>query len=246
VNTPHSLEAAGFPPAGVVFPLAGHRLVVHEGEHPWVTENQADIEENWTREVAANPALFNGRMVFQRSLLLKDGHIQGDAYLAPFATFLHWRRLARPAGGFHLFALPLPISSDGALIAIRMGRHTANPGRVYCAAGSMDESDVVSGHCDLDFNMRREVLEETGFDIAAVRADAQTYALQSENTVTVFRRFFFDLTAEQMLDRIAAHVAADPEPEIDCALAIRDANPTAHDYPAFMPLLLNWLFDRKG
>jgi 8-oxo-dGTP pyrophosphatase MutT (NUDIX family) len=243
---PDPLEASGFPPAGEVFPLAGHRLAVHDGEHPWVTENRAGIDENWTREVAANPALFNGRMVFQRSLSLIKGRIEGEAYLAPFATFLHWRRQARPAGGFHLFALALPISSDGALIAIRMGRHTANPGRVYCAAGSMDESDVISGFCDLDFNMRREVREETGFDIAAARPDAQTFALQSHNTVTVFRRYFFDLTAGEMLDRIAAHVAEDPEPEIDCALAIRDADPAAHDYPAFMPPLLKWLFDPKG
>lgn len=246
MNIDHDLENAGFPPAGQVFPLAAHALVVHDGDHPWVLENQAAIEENWAREVAANPALFNGRMVFQRRLSLVDGRIEGEAYLAPFATFLHWRRLARPAGGYHLFALPLPISSDGALIAIRMGAHTANPGRVYCAAGSMDENDVVSGRCDLDFNMRREVLEETGFDIATARADAQTYAVQSDNTVTVFRRFFFDMTAQEMLDRIAAHVAADPEPEIDGALAIRDSDPAAHDYPAFMPPLLTWLFDRKG
>jgi hypothetical protein len=246
VNSHQSLEAAGFPPAGRVFPVAGHRLAVHDGDHPWVLENQAAIDENWAREVAANPALFNGRMVFQRNLSFADGHIDGEAYLAPFATFLHWRRLARPVGGYHLFALPLPISSDGALIAIRMGAHTANPGRVYCAAGSMDESDVIDGHCDLEFNMRREVLEETGFDIAAARQDLQSYAVQSDNTVTVFRRVFFDMTADEMLARIAAHVADDPEPEIDCALAIRDANPHAHDYPAFMPLVLNWLFDQKG
>lgn len=246
MNMPHGLEAAGFPPAGEVFPLAGHRLAVREGEHPWVVENRAAIEENWAREVAANPALFNGRMVFQRNLSFADGRIEGEAYLAPFATFLHWRRLARPAGGYHLFALPLPISSDGALIAIRMGRHTANPGRVYCAAGSMDESDVISGFCDLDFNMRREVQEETGFDLARARADDHTYAVHSDNTVTVFRRFYFDLTADDMLDRIAAHVADDPEPEIECALAIRDADPAAHDYPAFMPHLLTWLFDPKG
>jgi 8-oxo-dGTP pyrophosphatase MutT (NUDIX family) len=246
VNTQTSLEAAGFPPAGQVFPIVGYRLAVHEGDHPWVTDNRAAIEENWIREVAANPALFNGRMVFQRRLSFAEGRIEGDAYLAPFATFLHWRKLARPAGGYHLFGLPLPISSDGALIAIRMGRHTANPGRVYCAAGSMDESDVISGHCDLDFNMRREVQEETGFDLASARAEAQSYAVQSHNTVTVFRRFFFDLTADEMLARIAAHIAADPEPEIDCALAIRDADPAARDYPAFMPHLLTWLFDRKG
>lgn len=246
MNIDHSLEAAGFPPAGHIFPLAGHQLAVHEGDHPWVLENHAAIEENWAREIAANSALFNGRMVFQRRLSFINGRIEGEAYLAPFATFLHWRRLARPAGGYHLFALPLPISSDGAMIAIRMGGHTANPGRVYCAAGSMDESDVVSGHCDLDFNMRREVLEETGFDLTGARADDQVYAVQSDNTVTVFQRFFFDLTAEEMLDRIAAHVAVDPEPEIDCALAIRDADPNAHDYPAFMPPILTWLFGRKG
>jgi len=246
MNDNPSLEAMGFAPANTVFAVRDHDLCVQDGEHPWFVENRPAIEDNWAREVAANPALFNGGMVFQRRLSFRDGRIEGRAHIAPFATFLHWRKQANRDGGFHLFALPLIMSSDNALIAIRMAKTTANPGRVYCAAGSMDKSDVIDGRCDLDFNMRREVLEETGFDLDDAERDADAYGVQAFNTVTVFRRYRYAMTADEMLARIAAHVAADPEPEIDCALAIRNADPAAHDYPFFMPLVLDWLFNRKG
>ncbi len=118
---PHGLEAAGFPPAGEVFPLAGQDWPSGRASIPGSWRTAPRSRKTGRAKFAANPALFNGRMVFQRNLSFADGRIEGEAYLAPFATFLHWRRLARPAGGYHLFALPLPISSDGALIAIRMG-----------------------------------------------------------------------------------------------------------------------------
>ena len=151
-----TLADAGFPSEGKVFELSSFHLRVLEGSHPWVLENEAAIERNWRQEVAANPHLFNGRMVFQRALSFQDGHIEGSAHMAPFASFLYWRRTGRGKGGYHLFAVPMIVSADGAVMAIRMADTTANPGRVYSPAGSLDADDVKDGLCDLDGNMRRE------------------------------------------------------------------------------------------
>ena len=160
-----TLTAAGFPAAGTIFDVSSFRLEVRDGPHPWLTGNEAGIAANWEREIALNPRLFNGRMVFQRDLVLDDGHIRGAAHLVPYAAFLHWRRFGRGGGdGYHLFAMPLILSRDGAVMAIRMADTTANPGRVYPPAGSLDDSDVHDGLCDLDGNMMRETREETGLD----------------------------------------------------------------------------------
>jgi hypothetical protein len=68
--------------------------------------------------------------------------------------------------------LPVIVSSDGAVIAIRMGQHTANPGRVYCRGGlAGSRTTWRDGYCDIDGNMAREVLEETGL----VAFDAQPF-----------------------------------------------------------------------
>jgi 8-oxo-dGTP pyrophosphatase MutT (NUDIX family) len=243
MTVPSTLEAAGFPAAGTIFPVRSWALAVGDGEHPWVVQHHRAIAANWEREIAANPSFFNGRMVFQHRLRFLDGHIDGSAHLAPFAAFLHWRRAERPAGGLHLFAMPLMLSSDGALVAIEMGQKTANPGRVYCAAGSMDGDDIFDGHCDLVHNMRREVLEETGLDLRDASDGGQFFALHDINTVVLFRRYRFAMTAEAMLEAIAAHVAAEAEPEISGAIAIRDARPDRHDYAFFMPAILAWLFE---
>lgn len=238
-----TLEIQGFPREGTIFPVTSLDLHVLEDNHPWVAENRAEIAVNWEDEVTRNPALYDGRMVFQRELRFAEGHIEGRAHMAPFSAFMYWRKLARRVGGFHLFALPLVISSDDALIAIRMAETTANPGRVYCAAGSMDAHDVVDGRCDLDLNMRREVLEETALDLQDAVRDANAFAIHAMNTVIVFRIFRFAMTADAIVDRIAQHIATETEPEITNAVAIRNADPSAHDYAFFMPSILTWLFE---
>jgi hypothetical protein len=238
------LETAGFPPEGQIFPVKSLDLAVVAGDHPWVAGHRDQVGRNWNEEIAGNPALFDGQMVFQHQLSFVDGHIRGRAHMVPFSAFLYWRREMRGPGGFHLFGLPLVMSADGALIAVRMAETTANPGRVYCAAGSMDADDLIDGRCDLDHNMRREFKEETALDLADAVADPDYFARHSLNTVTVFRIFRFSLTADAILERIAAHIAADPNPEITSAVAIRNADPGAHDYAFFMPSIMKWLFDK--
>jgi hypothetical protein len=93
--------------------------------------------------------------------------------------------------------------------------------------------------------MRREVLEETSLDLAEAAADPRYFATHAMNTVTVFRIFRFAMTADAILDRIAAHIATEVEPEITNAVAIRNSDPSAHDYAFFMPPILQWLFEGR-
>ncbi|ENN87650.1 putative NTP pyrophosphohydrolase protein, MuT/NUDIX family [Rhizobium freirei PRF 81] len=241
VSKQHDL--AGWPPEGSVFPVSRMDLAVLPGEHPFHLREREAVRENWAKESAANPSLYDGRMVFQHRVSIRDGVVKAEAYLAPFSTFLWWRK-QRAAGGFHLFAFAVAISSDGALIAIRMAPHTANPGQVYCAAGSMDESDVVGGQCDVEGNMRREVLEETGLDLNDAIVEPGYYGTHVNRSVTLFRVFHFPWTAEDMLRRIEAHMLVSEEDEVEGAVAIRSADPAAHHYSAAMLPILAWFFGR--
>lgn len=230
-----------WPPEGVLFPVASVSLRVLEGEHPFHIAERAAAAENWRREVARNPKLFDGRMVFQKRLRLEDGILHGEAHLIPYSTFLWWRQQPGGAGGLHLFGFPVLVSADGALIAIRMAAGTANAGQVYFAAGSLDEGDIVDGHCDLDANMRREVLEETGLDLdREAVADPQLYAVHRDRRITLFRLFRFSMTAEEIVAAIRARAGTDDE--VEDAVIIRSADPGLHNYaPAMLPLL-EWFF----
>lgn len=241
-----TLTLAGFPPEGEIFRVSGFRLEVLPGMHPWHSEHETAIARHWEHEISANPHLFDGRMVFQRQLSFTAGHIEGRAHVVPYSAFLHWRASGRNGGGFHLFGMPMIFSAAGALIAIRMAATTANPGRVYAPAGSLDEQDVSGGLCDLAANMRRETLEETGLDLDAMEADDGYFAVHLLNSVAVFRIFRAAMDAADMVRRVEAHAVTDPHPEIAGAVVIRDADPVAHHYSPFMLPILRWLFvDRK-
>lgn len=234
-----------WPGERVIFPVSRIDLRVTDAPHPYFSANRAQVAQNWAEEIAANPALFDGRMLLPRFVHIGDGAISGEAHIVSYSTFLLWRKTRPAASAIHLFGLPVILSADGAVIAIRMGGHTANPGRVYCAAGSLDPQDVRDGMCDLDGNMAREVLEETGLVLAEAVSVSGFHALHENGVVAVLRLYRFKETADTLIGRITAHIAGDSEPEIDEALAIRDAAPERHAYPPFMPPILDWVFNNR-
>ena len=236
------LVQAGFPAEGQVFEVSSFRLTVAGGEHPWVRENEDAIERNWAREIDSNPRLFNGRLVFQREVTFFAGHLEGVAHLVPYAAFLHWRRSDRSRGGLHLFAMPLILSADNAVMMVSMADTTANPGRVYPPAGSLDESDIRDGLCDLEGNMWRETREETGLDLSDMAMDPGYRAIHMASSVAMFRVFRSALTADDLVAAAAQHIAGEAEPEITSLIGIRSADPAEHDYPPFIPAVLDWIF----
>ncbi len=246
MNTKSIEDTAGWPPEKTVFAVPAVELRVLGGDHPVHLDNVDAISANWAAEIAANPTLFDGRMVFQRRLEIDSAGIRGEAHVVPFSSFMWWRKQADRSGGFHLFGYPVIASSDGALVAIRMGAHTANAGQVYFAAGSLDEHDIVDGFCDIASNMRREVGEETGLDLDLATADGGYYGVHQNSTVTLFRIFRFSQTAEELVAAIERHMIDDEEQEIAGAVVIRSADPTAQPYHGSMVTILDWYFNRPA
>jgi len=125
---------------------------------------------------------------------------------------------------------------------VRMGSHTVNAGRIYFAAGSLDPDDFRDGTADLDANMRREVMEETGLDLAGMRADPTLHALALDSGTAVLRRYVSPLPAAEIVERVAAHVAAEADPEITGAVVIDRPRPAIAGLAAQMPAILDWHF----
>ncbi len=239
-----SSDLAGFLdglPEREVLPLRSIDIRLEEQPHPFEIENRAAIAAHWAKESRANPALFNGRMVLPLTARIADGILEGISRPIEFATFLFWRSRTEKEGGLHIFAHAVPISADGAIIAVRMAPHTANPGRIYCAAGSFEPEDFIGGRLDFSYNTHREVMEETGIDLGGVRHEAGYGLLRAGRTILVFRRYMFEETADAIAARIADHIARQTEHEIDQAVIIRaDARPP--NLTPHMHCLLDWQF----
>lgn len=217
-------------------------LAFDAGPHPYEAANIEDIEANWRAETTRNPALFDGRVMLFSTIRFRDGRLDGRCHAIRFATFMHWRRHRADATAEHLYAHAMPVSADGALIAIRMAAHTANAGRVYFAAGSFDPDDVHDGRIDIGFNMRREVLEETGVDLSQCPSEPGFRGYSGPGGTVLAKRFFLDEPAETLASRIRKVIAADPEPEISDVVIIRDATDLPDGLMPHMIPLIEWHF----
>lgn len=235
-----------WPQDGEIFPLSGAEVVVESSEHPVCTAHRAAIEANWQVEHAANPALFNDEMLLHRDLRIdQSGILKGRGHLVPYSAMLWWRKQADRPLAEHLFPIAVPLTRDGSVLAIEMAAHTANPGRVYCAAGSLDAHDIVNCAVDLDRNMHREVAEETGLDLSLAASVSPYYCLRINRSVTVFRIFQMDFTADEAVERIKLHMEQDDEKEIAGPVILRDSNAEGRNCAAFMLPILRSVFDGK-
>ena len=229
-------------PRGVVFPVERVDVALQAGSHPFEVENLPAIEADWSRRRAANPALFDGRIALLSGLDYRGRRLVGTTHLVRYASFLYWRSLLSWAHAGHAFAHAMPVTEDGALIAVRMGRHTANPGAVYFAAGSFEPEDFPGGQVDVDLNMVREVREETGLDLAPLDRDPIWHGWSGEAGTVIFRRFRLPMSADTAARRIRDFVSAEEEPEIAGPVIIRSAGDLPDGIKPHMPALVSWHF----
>lgn len=228
-------------PLGVILPVDEIDVRLDPAQHPFERGREEAIAENWRHEVAAKPALFDGTVVLLSEFGYDAGRLFGRCHAVGYSTFLYWRK-DRVATAAHAFAHPMLVSSDNALVAIRMGAHTVNAGRVYFAAGSFEPEDFPDGVVDAHGNMVREVLEETGLDISGVRRGKRHYALATEKGTVIFRRYFLDGTADEIASRIRDFVAGESEPEIEEPVIIRDARDLPDGLMGHMQPMIEWHF----
>lgn len=229
-------------PRNTIVPVDAVDVRLDAGPHPFESANLAAIEENWLRETAANPALFDGQVVLLSRLAYAGGSLAGRCHAVRYATFLHWRRHRETAPAEHVFAHAVLVSRDGALVAVRMGRHTANAGRVYFAAGSFEPVDFPGGRVDLHANMAREVGEETGLSIDAVPREERFHFISIPNGTVIFKRYFVDAPAADIADAIRLHVAGEADPEIEGPVVIRDRDGLPDGLAPQMRPLIDWHF----
>jgi 8-oxo-dGTP pyrophosphatase MutT (NUDIX family) len=232
-------------PRNTIMPVSNVDVRLDPAPHPFELANAAAIETNWQHEIEANPALFDGRLVLLSALNLDGERLFGRCHEVRFASFLYWRKNRATDSAEHSFAHAALVSSDNALVAIRMGPHTASPGAVYFAACSFEPEDFVDGVCDPDGNMIREVGEETGLDISPLRRDAQMQLLSLENATAIFRRYWLDNPADAVAERIRAFVAQEAEPEIEGPVIIRKGEPLPEGTKPHMAAFAAWHFGKS-
>jgi 8-oxo-dGTP pyrophosphatase MutT (NUDIX family) len=229
-------------PRNVILPVDAVDVRLDPGPHPFALDNAEAIVENWQCEMAAKPALFDGTVVLLSQLAYRDNRLVGRCHAVNYSTFMLWRKRRENSGAEHAYAHAVLVAGDNALVAIRMGSHTVNAGRVYFAAGSFEPIDFRDGQIDVDFNMIREVREETGLDLSHAPRGKRYHVLSTASGTVMFRRFHETAPAEEIARRISAFVATEAEPEIEGPVIIRHAADLPDGLAPHMKPLVEWHF----
>lgn len=229
-------------PADTVFPVEGVDVRLDPAPHPFELAYEYEIERHWHMALTANPALYDGRVALMSDLAHRDGRLVGRCHIVRFATFLYWRTLRPTAHAGHAYTHAMLVARDNALVAIRMGAHTSNPGLVYFAAGTFEAQDFRDGRADIAGNMHREVMEETGIDLGPVAREGQMHAISKASGTVVFRRYFLDGPADDIATAIARFVSSQAEPEIEGPVIIRSADELPEGLAPQMHDLVRWHF----
>lgn len=233
-------------PRNVILPVDEIDVRLDPGPHPFERDNAQAIIDNWRREVTANPALFDGTVVLLSALAWRDNRIVGRCHAVKYSTFLLWRKNRQGTGAEHAYGHAMLVAGDNALVAIRMGAHTVPAGSVYFAAGSFEPIDFRDGRVDVDFNMIREVREETGLDLTGAARGKRYHALSTSTGTVLFRRYHVDAPADEIARRIGAFVATETEPEIEGPVIIRHAADLPEGLAPHMKPLVEWHFGGGG
>lgn len=232
-------------PRNVILPVDEIDVRLDPGPHPFERDNAQAIAENWRHEMGANPALFDGTVVLLSALAYRDNRLAGRCHAVKYSTFMLWRKDREGTGAEHAYGHAMLVAGDNALVAIRMGAHTVNAGRVYFAAGSFEPIDFRDGLVDVDFNMIREVREETGLDLSGAERGKRWHALSTPSGTVIFRRYRVAEPADEIARRINAFVATEAEPEIEGPVIIRNAADLPDGLMGHMQPLIEWHFSGK-
>ena len=181
----------------------------------FAAERRADIDVWFAAQQRENPALWNGRVLLLHTHAMADGVFRGSYLETDYASFAAWRHWGRPqAAVCDCFGAAAILAADGAFLLGVMGPHTANGGRIYFPCGTPDPKDIAGGRVDLDFSVRRELKEETGFDIAEFTAEPGWTTVFDLPLIAHMKVLRHRERAEVLRAHMLGHLAREPQPEL--------------------------------
>jgi hypothetical protein len=200
---------------------------------PFAALRRRDIEANFARLQRERPGVWNGRVVLLNRFEVSAGILHGTCFETDFASFCAWRDWAPAnAGAFNVFAAAAILTADGAYLIGEMAPDTAGAGKLYFPCGTPEPDDLdASGRLDLEGNVRRELLEETGLDAGELTADPGFCLVRDRGYIALLKTLRTPEIAQTVRSRIMKHIAGEARPEL---VDIRILRSTA-DFDPAMP-----------
>lgn len=202
---------------------------------PWsyAGRHREAIAAYWERVRAERPKLFDGPVHVLTAHALDGGSLTGTFARTDFKSFLYWREHGAPGPTADGFGSSLVRSSDGCVLLGRQVEGHLNGGFAYPPSGLIDPADAVGGSIDIDRSIARELAEETGLTRAELERRPGYIVTFAASMISIAIEWQSALSAKALRERILAHVARQPEPELADVVIVRDL--AEIDDPTILP-----------
>ena len=222
-----------------IFEVAELDFKLSPREWAFARDRAAEIREHWEDRKAAQPSLFNGRVLllgWHRFETRADGALalRAGCFETDYAAFLAWRDFGdagdEVCNGFSMAALQ---SADGAFLLGEMAAHTASAGAIYFAAGTPDRQDVFGDRVDLAASVTRELEEETGISASETAYGPGWTVVHAPPRIACMKVMRLPVRAEAAKARIERFLASETKPELARMHIVRgvaDLDPRMHEF----------------
>jgi 8-oxo-dGTP pyrophosphatase MutT (NUDIX family) len=152
-------------------------------------------------------------LIVSRSVI---GVLRGTCFETDYASFLAWSDWGFPdQRAFNFFVAAALRSADGAYLVGEMAPYTACARQLYFPCGTPEPTDIlVDGTLDLQTNLRRELLEETGIDIDDLDAERGWTVVVDSAVVAIMKKLMARQDASELRARIFQYFATEAQPEL--------------------------------
>lgn len=200
-------------------------LMLGDGSWPFETDRAEEIRRHWSGAVAEKPAMWDGRVLLMTQWTLADSRLEGRFADVAYSSYHAWKTWGFPdVSVVNCFGSAMIQSADGALIYGLMAASTSNGGKIFPVAGMLDHQDVTAdGTIDVFASVGRELAEETGLSVADCRR-GDRFAICDGQLLSIAEVMHFDEKADDLAARIRATIAADPDPELEDVVVLRQAS----------------------
>jgi hypothetical protein len=211
---------------------------------PWSWEfalaRREEIDQNFVRRLGEGSAIWNGRVLLLHRYTVRDGVLQGACFETDYASFLAWRDWGFPDPGvFNVFASAALQAADGAFLLGEMGPWTASAGSVYFPCGTPDPNDIsADATLDLAGSVSRELLEETGLEISALKAQSGWTMVHDRGFIGLMKQVTSRQNSEEFRAQIMRNMASQARPEFCDIHIVRGQVDLDHRVPRFLAAYL--------
>lgn len=232
---------------GEVVKVETCELRVGRERWPWAVAKADAIALSWQLQQIRNPSYFNGGIQILTRYRIEDGAFKGTFAATDFASFLHWRGERYPDDSVRdCFGCAILRSAEGHLLLGRQATGNLNADRAYCPGGFIDPVDVLDGVIDIDGSVTREIAEETGLDVSALKRTPGYLIIAADASIAIGIEYLSELFSEQLRAQITRHIERQATPELAGAVIVRETpDVRTLKTTGYVTPLVEYLFGRE-